>query len=74
MGRPTLSEQTNQVPDTPGVYLWKGAADQVLYVGKAKSLRKRMRQYILGQDEREKVPLLMAQVTSFDYVVTDNEV
>lgn len=71
---PTLSEQTEQVPDAPGVYLWKGASGQVLYVGKAKSLRKRMRQYILGQDEREKVPLLMAQVTSFDYVVTDNEV
>jgi len=73
-GHPTLSEQVSGVPDEPGVYLWKAEAGQVLYVGKAKSLRKRMRQYVLGQDDREKVPVLMAQVTSFDYVVTDNEV
>ena len=72
--RPTLAEQVNGVPDEPGVYLWKGEGGAVLYVGKAKSLRKRMRQYVLGQDDREKVPLMMAQVVSFDYVVTDNEV
>ncbi len=72
--RPTIAEEVAGVPDQPGVYLWKGADGEVLYVGKAKSLRKRMRQYVLGQDDREKVPLMMAQVTSFDYVVTENEV
>ena len=46
----------------------------MLYVGKAKSLRKRMRQYTSGQDEREKIPLMMEQVASFDYVVTATEV
>jgi len=73
--RPTLAEQVDGVPDEPGVYLWKeGESGRVLYVGKAKSLRKRMRQYVTGQDDREKVPLMMAQVGSFDYVVTGNEV
>ncbi|PKQ20664.1 MAG: excinuclease ABC subunit UvrC [Actinobacteria bacterium HGW-Actinobacteria-6] len=62
------------VPDGPGVYLWKGPDGEVLYVGKAKSLRKRMRQYVSGQDEREKIPFMMEQVASYDYVVTDNEV
>jgi excinuclease ABC subunit C len=62
------------VPDAPGVYLWKDGDGEVLYVGKAKSLRKRMRQYTSGHDDREKVPLMMEQVTSFDYVVTDTEV
>ncbi len=71
---PTLSEQLCSVPDAPGVYLWKDADDEVLYVGKAKSLRKRMRQYTSGHDEREKIPLMMEQVTSFDYVVTETEV
>jgi len=70
----SLAEQVAGVPDEPGVYLWKAESGQVLYVGKAKSLRKRMKQYTLGQDDREKVPLMMAQVSSFDYVVTDNEV
>ncbi|PKQ37163.1 MAG: excinuclease ABC subunit UvrC [Actinobacteria bacterium HGW-Actinobacteria-1] len=62
------------VPDSPGVYLWKGAGGEVLYVGKAKSLRKRMRQYVSGHDDREKIPMMMEHVASYDYVVTDNEV
>ncbi|MGV8082969.1 MAG: excinuclease ABC subunit UvrC [Coriobacteriia bacterium] len=71
---PTIAEQLCSVPDAPGVYLWKDAEGGVLYVGKAKSLRKRMRQYVLGQDEREKIPLMMEQVASYDYVVTATEV
>ncbi len=71
---PPITEQLSSVPDAPGVYLWKDAAGEVLYVGKAKSLRKRMRQYVSGQDEREKIPLMMEQVASYDYVVTTNEV
>ena len=43
---PSLREQLDSVPDAPGVYLWKDAEGEVLYVGKAKSLRKRMRQYV----------------------------
>ncbi|NTU71863.1 MAG: excinuclease ABC subunit UvrC [Coriobacteriia bacterium] len=71
---PTIAEQVGSVPDAPGVYLWKDSAGEVLYVGKAKSLRKRMRQYTSGQDEREKIPVMMGQVASFDYVVTETEV
>ncbi|MGB4594193.1 MAG: excinuclease ABC subunit UvrC [Coriobacteriia bacterium] len=62
------------VPDAPGVYLWKGAADQILYVGKAKSLRKRMKQYVLRHDEREMIPLMMEQVAGYDFMVTGTEV
>jgi len=70
----TIAEQVAFAPDAPGVYLWKAEDGSVLYVGKAKSLRKRMRQYTGGQDEREKIPLMMEQVASFDYVVTATEV
>lgn len=69
-----LAEQISGVPDSPGVYMWKDSAGTVIYVGKAKSLRKRMRQYVCGQDDREMTPLLMSQVTTFDYVVTDTEI
>jgi excinuclease ABC subunit C len=62
------------VPCSPGVYLWKDDAGSVLYVGKAKDLRARMRQYVNGTDERPKIPLMMEQVAGFDYVVTENEV
>lgn len=69
-----LKQQVKSVPTEPGVYLWKSASGEVLYVGKAKSLRVRMRQYLTGQDERIKIPMMLEQVESFDYVVTANEV
>lgn len=61
------------VPASPGVYLWKDAEGQVIYVGKANQLRARMRQYVNFQDDREKIPLLVDQIDSFDYIVTENE-
>lgn len=61
------------VPLEPGVYLWKDAAGTVIYVGKAKQLRARMRQYVNFQDDRAKIPLLVDQMSSFEYIVTKNE-
>ncbi|MDY2625537.1 MAG: excinuclease ABC subunit UvrC [Coriobacteriales bacterium] len=72
-GGPSILERLDSVPLDPGCYLWKGAAGEVLYVGKAKHLRDRMRQYVLGQDERAKIPLLMEQTHDFEYVVCQNE-
>lgn len=69
---PDISEQVSRAPDAPGVYFWK-QGDEVLYVGKAKSLRKRMRQYTGGHDDRAMVPRMMARVDSFDYVTTTTE-
>lgn len=69
-----LAKLVKEVPREPGVYLWKDASGAVLYVGKAKSLRDRMKQYLTGQDERAKIPLMMQNVASFDYVVTTSEV
>ncbi len=62
------------MPEKPGVYLWKDAEGEVLYVGKAKALRRRMRQYVTGHDEREKIPMMMESVASFDYYETTTEV
>lgn len=68
-----LKEQVDHVSTDPGCYLWRDKDGAVLYVGKAKNLRARMKQYVLGQDEREKIPLMMAQVHSFDYIVVNSE-
>ena len=70
---PTLAEQVSRVPTDPGCYLWKDARGEVVYVGKAKNLRARMRQYVTLQDDREKIPLMMQVVKSFDYVVVGSE-
>ncbi len=71
-GAVDVAAQLGHVPDSPGVYLWK-CGDEVLYVGKAKSLRKRMRQYVSGHDDRVRIPLMMERVDSFDYVATGTE-
>lgn len=68
-----LKEQLKSVPTLPGVYLWKDASGQVIYVGKAKQLRARMKQYVMGQDERAKIPMMLEQVSTFEYVVVNNE-
>ena len=68
-----IKEELNSVPTLPGVYLWKDKSGQVIYVGKAKQLRARMRQYVNFQDERAKIPLLVDQIDSFDYIVVENE-
>ena len=70
---PTLAEQVAQVPQSPGCYLWKDAEGEVVYVGKAKNLRSRMRQYVTLSDERQKIPLMMQVVKGFDYIVVESE-
>ena len=49
-----IKKELASVPTLPGVYLWKDKDGQVIYVGKAKQLRARMKQYVMGQDERAK--------------------
>ncbi len=68
-----LKDQVMRVPTEPGCYLWKGADGEILYVGKAKNLRARMRQYVNLEDERAKIPLLMAEVEGFDYLTVASE-
>lgn len=62
-----------EVPNSPGVYLWKDENGEVLYVGKAKALRARMRSYVNFSDDRAKIPLLVEKIDSFDYIVVENE-
>ena len=69
----SIREQVDQVPVSPGCYLWKDGSGKVIYVGKAKNLRSRMRQYVTLQDDRAKIPLMMQVVRSFAYLVVENE-
>lgn len=61
-------------PEEPGVYLMKDSSGQVLYVGKAKNLRSRLKQYFAEKgDSREMVPYLTAQVATIDTLVALTE-
>ena len=70
----TLEEKLDQLPDRPGVYLHKDAKGQVLYIGKAASLRSRVRSYFQESRARDpKTDALVRQIRDLDYIVTDNE-
>ncbi len=68
-----IKRELDSVPTLPGCYLWKDKSGQVIYVGKAKQLRARMRQYVNFQDDRAKIPMLVEQIDSFEYIVVENE-
>lgn len=71
--RPSLAEQVGKLPTHPGCYLFKDARGKVLYVGKARSLRTRVKQYLAGTDERAMVPFLVAASRTVDFVATSSE-
>lgn len=69
-----LIQKVAHFPNRPGVYLMRDGSGRVLYVGKAKDLRARVRTYLReGADGRPRVRFLMARVADIDIVVTDSE-
>ncbi|MDO5713803.1 MAG: excinuclease ABC subunit UvrC [Tissierellia bacterium] len=70
-----LQEKLNGLPDKPGVYLMKDSSDTIIYVGKAKSLRKRVRQYFgsYGKSSR-KVNSMVKHIRDLEYIIVENEV
>jgi len=61
-----VRDAASVLPETPGVYLFKNSRGRVIYVGKAKNLRARVKQYLMGQDERMMVPHLLRAATALD--------
>src|SRR5919199_2665612 len=69
-----LREKAAQLPLNPGVYLYKDAHGTVLYVGKAKSLRNRVRSYFSDDKLADvKTGTLISEATDVDYILVDNE-
>jgi excinuclease ABC subunit C len=69
-----LKDQVERLPREPGVYLFKDKAGKVIYVGKAKDLRARARNYMReGGDGRHQIQFLLARARALDYIVTGTE-
>lgn len=69
-----MRDRLKKVPLRPGVYIYKDSEGRVIYVGKAKLLRNRMRSYFQASEKLEpKVRAMMNRVASFDFIVTSNE-
>ena len=69
-----LKNKAKQLPSLPGVYLMKKSEDQILYVGKAKSLRARVISYFNKSSTSLKTDFLIRQTDRLDYILTENEV
>lgn len=68
-----VANATLRLPDTPGVYLWKAADGTVLYVGKARRLRSRVRSYVTGEATDRKTQALMDQAVAIETIVVPDE-
>ncbi|MDY4792968.1 MAG: excinuclease ABC subunit UvrC [Pararoseburia sp.] len=70
----SIEEELAKLPDSPGVYIMHNAKDAIIYVGKAISLRHRVRQYFQpSHDEGIKKAQMVKQIAYFEYIVTDSE-
>lgn len=70
---PFYPQSLSLYPDQPGVYIMKDVSKRILYIGKAKNLRSRLKQYFSPGDTREMVPYLVSQIESIDTIVTLTE-
>ena len=71
---PNVQEKLKALPTKPGVYLFRDARGQVLYIGKAKSLRPRVRSYFQRGESRAAIAQLPGRVADLEVIVTDTEV
>ena len=69
-----FEEELRKLPDAPGVYIMHDETDAIIYIGKALSLRKRVRQYFQpSHDEGIKKRQMVEHIAAFEYIVTDSE-
>lgn len=67
-------ERLANIPEEPGVYLMKDSTGKIIYVGKAKILKNRVRQYFQSQERHSpKVRAMVANIADFEYILTDSE-
>lgn len=69
-----FTEELKKVPTDPGVYIMKNNLGNIIYVGKAKNLRNRLRQYFRDTITNRKVQAMVENIYEFEYIIVDTEV
>lgn len=70
----TLRQTIKLVPEQPGCYLYYDKDGEIIYVGKAKNLKRRIYSYFHKQHENPKTTILVSQIEKLEYIITDSEV
>lgn len=68
-----IEEELKKLPHKPGVYVMRDKNDNIIYVGKAISLRNRVRQYFRKTDKTARIEKMVSLIDHFEYIVVDNE-
>ena len=68
-----IEEELKKLPDKPGVYVMRDKDDNIIYVGKAVSLKNRVRQYFRKTDKTARIEKMVSLIDHFEYIVVDNE-
>lgn len=69
-----LEEELKKLPSSPGVYLMHGEKDEIIYIGKAISLKNRVRQYFQkSTNKTAKIEKMVSHIQRFEYIITDSE-
>ena len=69
-----IEEELKKLPGKPGVYLMHDARDEIIYVGKAVSLKNRVRQYFQSsRNKTAKIEQMVSRIARFEYIITDSE-
>ena len=69
-----INEKLKYIPDKSGVYFMKDEKNNIIYIGKAKSLKKRVNSYFTKSNKDVKTTALVEHIADFDYIITENEV
>jgi len=68
-----IEEELKKLPDKPGVYIMRDSSNNIIYVGKAISLKNRVRQYFRKNTKTERILKMVSLINHFEYIVVDNE-
>ena len=69
-----IEEELKKLPASPGVYIMHDKHDEIIYVGKAISLKNRVRQYFQSsRNKTAKIEKMVSRIARFEYIITDSE-
>jgi len=68
-----IEEELKKLPNKPGVYIMHDKDDNIIYVGKAVSLKNRVRQYFRKNNKTARIEKMVSKINHFEYIVVDNE-
>lgn len=68
-----FEQKLKNLPEQPGVYIMRDKSDEIIYVGKAKILKNRVRQYFNNNNHPPKVAAMISNIADFEYIIADSE-